>query len=113
MTNVGGISVFGATYPADIWKAYMEAAHENLPVVDFIEPDEDQWPSPGRIDEYGRKQGSYYRSSSSSDTTPTTVATVAPASVPPTSAPPIVSPTTSPPPVTKPPTKKPPKSAGP
>jgi penicillin-binding protein 1A len=114
MTNVGGISVFGATYPADIWKAYMEAAHQKLPVVDFAEPNEDLWPAPGRIDEYGRKQGSYYRSSSSSsDTTPTTIATVAPASVPPTSAPPIVSPTTSPPPVTKPPVKKPPKSAGP
>ena len=41
MTNVGGISVFGATYPADIWKAYMEAAHEKLPVVDFIQPNED------------------------------------------------------------------------
>ena len=114
MTNVGGISVFGATYPADIWKAYMEAAHQSLPVVDFVEPNEDLWPAPGRIDEYGRKQGSYYRSSSSSsDTTPTTVTPVAPASVPATTAPPIVSPTTSPPPVTKPPDKKPPKSAGP
>ena len=119
MTNVGGISVFGATYPADIWKAYMEVAHEKLPVVDFIEPDENQWPSPGRIDEYGRKASSYYRSSSSSssssssDTTPTTIATVEPAAVPTTLVPPIVSPTTSPPPVTKPPGKKPPKSAGP
>ena len=113
MENVEGISVFGATYPAHIWKAFMEAAHANLPVVDFIEPDEDQWPSPGRIDEYGRKQSSYYRSSSSSSDTTTTVATVAPAFVPPTSTPPIVSPTTSPPPVTKPPVTKPPKSAGP
>ena len=115
MTNVGGISVFGATYPADIWKAYMEAAHANMPVVDFTPPDENLWPSPGSIDEYGRKQGSYYRSSSSSssNTTPTTVVAVAPASVPTTSAPPVVSPTTSPPPVTKPPGKKPPKTAGP
>ena len=26
MTNVGGIAAFGATYPAHIWKAFMEAA---------------------------------------------------------------------------------------
>ena len=27
MTNVGGIAVFGATYPAHIWAAFMKAAH--------------------------------------------------------------------------------------
>lgn len=116
MSNVGGISVFGATYPADIWKAFMDAAHTNLPVIDFIAPDESQWPNSAQIDEFGRRENSYRRSSSS--TTPTTVATVTPATLPTgtptTKAPPIVSPTTSPPPVTKPPVTKPPKpNAGP
>jgi membrane peptidoglycan carboxypeptidase len=117
MSNVGGISVFGATYPADIWKAYMEAALAKTPVVDFIAPDEALWPNPAQIDEFGRRESSYRRYSSSPVTTPTTVATVTPATVPTgtpsTKAPPIVSPTTSPPPVTKPPATTPPKTAGP
>ncbi|HTK17220.1 MAG TPA: transglycosylase domain-containing protein [Acidimicrobiia bacterium] len=99
MSNVGGISVFGATYPADIWKAFMEAAHANLPVVDFIPPDEDLWPSPQRIDEFGRHEN--YYSSRPYVPTQTTIATV-PATTPITPAPPIVAPTTSPPPTTKP-----------
>ncbi|MDQ1511521.1 MAG: hypothetical protein QOG50_3365, partial [Actinomycetota bacterium] len=96
MSNVGGISVFGATYPADIWKAFMEAAHTNVPVVDFIAPDESQWPTPQRIDEYGRKQSTYY-ARSSPVTTPATIAIV-PTTVPAptTTAPPVVAPTTSP-----------------
>ena len=105
-----GISVFGATYPADIWKAFMEAAHTNVPVVDFIAPDENQWPTPQRIDEYGRQ----YRAR----TTGAAVASDDPdddrdrrtgVRAGPTTTPPIVSPTTSPPPVTKPPVTKPPK----
>jgi membrane peptidoglycan carboxypeptidase len=112
MTNVGGISVFGATYPADIWKAFMEAALTNVPVVDFIAPNEDLWPNSGSIDEFGRKESSYRRysssSSSSSDTATTVTETTLPAA-PSTTAPPIVAPTTSPPPVTKPPGKKQPK----
>jgi penicillin-binding protein 1A len=44
MTSVGGISVFGATYPADIWAEFMKGAHTNLPVVDFKAPNEDLWP---------------------------------------------------------------------
>jgi hypothetical protein len=91
--------VFGATYPADIWKAFMEAAHANLPVVDFIPPDEDLWPSPQRIDEFGRHEN--YYSSRPYVPTQTTIATV-PATTPITPAPPIVAPTTSPPPTTKP-----------
>jgi penicillin-binding protein 1A len=105
MSNVGGISVFGATYPADIWKAYMEAAHAKLPVVDFIAPVESLWPSPQRIDEFGRHQSSY--SSRQYVPTQTTIATVVPITTPTTTPPPIVAPTTSPPPTTKP--GKPPK----
>jgi membrane peptidoglycan carboxypeptidase len=114
MSNVGGISVFGATYPADIWKAFMQAALANAPVVDFTPPDEALWPAPEHIDEFGRNRSSYHYYSS--DTTPTTIAAVAATSVPsstPVTNPPIVSPTTSPPPVTKPPNTKPPKNPGP
>jgi penicillin-binding protein 1A len=111
MINVGGISVFGATYPAEIWKTFMEAALTNVPVVDFIAPNEDLWPNPGSIDEFGRKESSYRRyssssSSSSSSDTPTTVTETTVPTPSTTTAPPIVAPTTSPPPVTKPPGKK-------
>ena len=35
MRSVGGIRVFGGTYPARIWSAYMTLALKDLPVVDF------------------------------------------------------------------------------
>jgi hypothetical protein len=73
-----------------------------LPVVDFIAPVEDLWPSPQRIDEFGRHQSSYRQYVP----TPTTIAPVV-TTTPTTAAPPIVAPTTSPPPTTKP--GKPPK----
>ena len=93
MTSVGGISVFGATYPADIWAAYMKAALRNVPVVDFTPPDDKLWPDPGQIDEYGRNVQHYrhYDYNPTPDTTPTTQPATAP------TTPPIVSPTTSPP----------------
>ena len=40
MTNVNGITVFGATFPAHIWRHFMEDATAPLPVVDFTEPDD-------------------------------------------------------------------------
>ena len=51
MTNVGGISVFGATYPADIWASFMKAALGDTPPTDFIAPDEKLWPRSQYIDE--------------------------------------------------------------
>jgi len=38
MRNVGGITVFGGTYPARIWHEFMNAALGNGPAVDFPEP---------------------------------------------------------------------------
>jgi penicillin-binding protein 1A len=35
MTNVGGIQVFGGTYPARMFSRFMAAYHQNLPVIDF------------------------------------------------------------------------------
>lgn len=39
MYNVGGITVFGGTYPARIWHAYTEAALQGQPAIDFPGPD--------------------------------------------------------------------------
>jgi penicillin-binding protein 1A len=39
MRNVGGIRVFGGTYPAQIWHAYMTAALAGQPVAGFPAPD--------------------------------------------------------------------------
>jgi membrane peptidoglycan carboxypeptidase len=43
MTNVGGITVFGGTYPARIWRDYTEAALQGQPAINFPFPD------PGKI----------------------------------------------------------------
>jgi penicillin-binding protein 1A len=101
MTSVGGISVYGATYPADIWAAFMKAAHKDLPVVKLIPPNEELWPDHQQIDELGRSNDSYDDYYSSDEPAPTTPATT-PAVTSPTAPvgptiPPIVSPTTSPP----------------
>ncbi len=39
MRSVGGITVFGGTYPARIWKQFMAAAHSNIAPVGFPLPD--------------------------------------------------------------------------
>jgi membrane peptidoglycan carboxypeptidase len=99
MTNVGGISVFGASYPADIWKDYMEAALAKEPEVKFKLPDEKAWPRAQYIDEQdGRGKTSYYSNnyySNSNSSTSTTPAIVPPETV--TTVPRIVAPTTAPP----------------
>jgi penicillin-binding protein 1A len=38
MENVHGISVAGGTFPAEIWRRYMERAVASMPVRDFPEP---------------------------------------------------------------------------
>jgi membrane peptidoglycan carboxypeptidase len=92
MTNVGGTGpVFGAGYPAKIWRHFMLDANGPLPVVNFPPPDVSAFRS-RYLTELGR-QTSYispYQTPTSTvpTTTPTTVATV-------TTAPP-VTPTTKP-----------------
>jgi len=105
MSDVGGISVFGATYPAHVWAAFMQAALTNVPVVNFIPPDESLWPRAEQIDEQGRGNESYYYQPA--PTAPT--APTAPVTVPTTShhAPPTTSPFGRPPPVTVPRTTPP------
>ena len=43
MQNVHGIAVSGGSFPAEIWKLYMEQALAKVPVVDFPEPS--KWPT--------------------------------------------------------------------
>ena len=43
MQNVHGISVSGGSFPAEIWKLYMEQALAKTPVVEFPEPS--KWPT--------------------------------------------------------------------
>jgi len=90
MTNVGGISVFGATYPAHIWAAFMKAALAKVPPTDFVPPNEQLWPRAEQIDEQGRGFHSYFYD------TPTTTVPVATAPVTTPKAPHQVPTTTSP-----------------
>jgi membrane peptidoglycan carboxypeptidase len=116
MTSVGGISVFGATYPADVWRDYMKAALASQPKLDFKLPVPTLWPRPQSISEEGRGTSSYYSNNYYNNNYSTT--TLAPLIVPPVSAttvPRIVAPTTAPPvtvphkpPPTTPPTAPPP-----
>jgi len=43
MQSVHGIAVSGGSFPAEIWKLYMEQALAKTPVVDFAEPS--KWPT--------------------------------------------------------------------
>jgi membrane carboxypeptidase/penicillin-binding protein len=120
MTSVGGIQVFGATYPARIWAQYMKSALGESPPADFVVPNEKLWPKRQRIDEMGRG----FRSYQSFDTTTTTAPVVVtpetkptiPFIVRPTTPPPVTVPHTTPrttPPPTAPPPTAPPPTTGP
>ncbi|MCU1458414.1 MAG: rane carboxypeptidase (penicillin-binding protein) [Actinomycetia bacterium] len=54
MTRVGGISVFGGTYPAKVWKKYVDAELTNQPIQQFAPPDARLWPAGKFITEKGR-----------------------------------------------------------
>jgi penicillin-binding protein 1A len=119
MTNVGGIAVYGATYPAHVWAAFMKAALGDKPPTPFIAPDEKLWPRSQYIDDNeGRGHSQYYSNYSSTySPTTTTAPVVAPTettTVPkmhsPTTAPPVTVPHTTPKttPATQPPPTAPP-----
>ena len=116
MTSVGGRTVFGATYPAEIWAAYMKAALGNAPPTDFVAPNEKLWPKSERVDETGRGFHSNYQPNYTTTTTlpvvitPETKPTI-PFIVKPTTPPPVTVPRTTPrttPPTAPPPTAPPP-----
>jgi len=54
MTNVGGLEVFGGTYPARIWKQFMAAALQGVAASDFAPPNGLLWPPPAGAGELGR-----------------------------------------------------------
>jgi penicillin-binding protein 1A len=88
MTNVGGITVFGATYPAKIWRAFMEDANAPLPNLDFAQPDDSLFSHSHYLTELGRRTYGYvpsynYNNNSSSNTTPATSAPTAATTPPP------------------------------
>jgi penicillin-binding protein 1A len=49
MRDVGGIRVFGGTYPAAIWHQFMGGALQGLPPLSFPAPNPDQIPAPGPL----------------------------------------------------------------
>ncbi|MFN8016410.1 MAG: transglycosylase domain-containing protein [Acidimicrobiia bacterium] len=58
MRSVGGRTVFGGTYPASIWKAFMVGALANQPNIAFPAPDKSKWPKAKYITDLGRGKGS-------------------------------------------------------
>jgi membrane peptidoglycan carboxypeptidase len=94
MTNVGGIRVFGATYPAQIWRTFMEDAVAPLPLADFTQPTRTLFERSQLITELGRKIGFYpLRPVGPSPTAPSSTVTTAPTA---TTQPPAPKPTTPP-----------------
>jgi membrane peptidoglycan carboxypeptidase len=78
MTRVGGISVFGGTYPARVWKKYMDAELTGLPNLPFAPPDQKLWPPGKFIDERGRGVGPPPTTTTTADPNATTTTTVDP-----------------------------------
>jgi membrane peptidoglycan carboxypeptidase len=104
MYNVGGITVFGGTYPARIWAAYTKAALGDAPAVPFPLPDPRKIPGGKLISSPGLLKDSPFARP------PATTTTTAKGAKPTTTTGPTVpgAPTTRAPPVTaSPPTVKP------
>jgi penicillin-binding protein 1A len=72
--------VFGGTYPAQMWAAFMKAALANQPPLQFTQPDRFQWPARQFIDVTGRSLRPFL-------VIPPTTTTTAPAATPNTPAP--------------------------
>jgi penicillin-binding protein 1A len=91
MTNVRGGAVYGAGFPAKIWRAFMEAATNPLPKLDFTPPDESLWGRPRHITEQGRRNSPAFVPRNPSPTYPNlpvpTTAAVVPSTVPSTTPP--------------------------
>jgi penicillin-binding protein 1A len=81
MRSLRGGAAYGGTYPARIWRAFMEPATQNLPAIEFTPPDEEAWPDSEYIDEYGR-DFSFSRGSRSGSDWNGPVVTAPPAPVP-------------------------------
>jgi len=81
MNDVGGINVFGGTFPALVWHNFMEQAMDGLPVENFTAPDKtraSKYLDPK--DKEVKRSGSGSTRSGSGSTRSTTTTTTAPAS---------------------------------
>jgi membrane peptidoglycan carboxypeptidase len=69
MENVHGIAVSGGSFPADIWKLFMEGALESTPETEFREPE--RWPTwkPFTRGQYALSYDPYANQATESDTT--------------------------------------------
>jgi penicillin-binding protein 1A len=83
MRNVGGITVFGGTYPARIWGAFMRSATNGLPALDFPAPNRFLLPRPSFISETGRRTGFGGFIQSGNTPVPTSPPATTPATSPP------------------------------
>jgi len=126
MENVHGVSVQGGTYPATIWKLFMEAAMANAPELDWRQPlDPVVW-RPFTQGQYASSlsssggSGYYAPSTTSTPTTTATATTTTTTQRPPTTTgrtiappPPPPPPEPPPPPPPSPPVPPPPPAPGP
>jgi len=114
MENVHGIAVAGGTFPATIWKLFMETATENTPALSWQSPlDPVVW-RPFTQGQYGsslRPSTTYYSPTTTSGQTTTTKAPPPPPPPPPsgTTRTVITTPPPPPPPVEPPPPPPPPE----
>jgi len=91
MYDVGGITVFGGTYPARIWHDYTAAALSGQPAIAFAAPDPAEVPPPAYIPGGDSPYPSAVAPPTSTSVPPPAVP---PTSPPPTSVPPISMPAT-------------------
>ena len=99
MLNVGGLRVYGGTYPAIIWQKFMSAELQDAPVLPFTKPNEKLWPKPARVNPDGGR-GAPIPEFIPPPTTSTSLAPDTPpsSSPPPTTSSPVTTPTTAAPP---------------
>jgi penicillin-binding protein 1A len=120
MTNVQGREVTGGSFPADMWRRFMQAATADFDTGEFPEFDEEVLGAGNVLDETYGLSGVITTTSSAPATASTTprstggTATTAPATTAPaTTAPATTAPATTAPPTTAPPTTAPPVTTPP
>ncbi|MFL5947929.1 MAG: transglycosylase domain-containing protein, partial [Gaiellaceae bacterium] len=116
MENVHGISVAGGTFPATIWKLFMESAMVTAPVFNWQYPrDPVEWKTftQGQYGSSLRSSSSYYYTPTSGGTTTTSGTTAPPPPPPPPPATTGRAITTAPPAPPPPPEPPPPPPVGP
>jgi len=98
MTNVGGVEVFGGTYPARIWKQFMATALQDVAATEFSAPNGWLWPPPATVGELGRLDPRLFPPRRNPTAAPLPPAPVEPPPPGPVEAPPPVPVETTPPP---------------